>query len=62
MVLLKEFIYVFNEDDRDTLQREGFMLLKADDKNSVYIFKSRPELSFDYVGVSTLVFSDILTF
>lgn len=58
---MSKFIYVFNQQDKDTLLSQGYNLLKADDTRDVYIFETKDDLRFDDYDVSA-VFSDILTF
>lgn len=59
---LKEFIYVFSEEDRDKLLGFGFLLLKNDLRNSVFVFKSNDDLKFDLFTVKNFVESNTLTF
>lgn len=56
-----KFIYVFNTKDRDKLQNTGFILLKEDERNSVYVFATDDSLNFALDDMSYLR-SDILTF
>lgn len=58
---MSKFIYVFSEDARDNLARQGFKLLKSDDKSGIYIFENRQSLSFALSDASYLE-SDTLTF
>ena len=55
------FIYVFNEKDKDKLLSRGFTILKSTPEKHIYIFANerRDELVFDDVDY---VLSDMLTF
>lgn len=57
-----EFLYVFNEQDRDKLIQSGFVLMKSDEANSVYIFKTKDEVTFSDSGVDKYYLTDVLTF
>lgn len=35
---MNKFIYVFNKEAKELLERSGFKLLKSDENNSVYVF------------------------
>ncbi len=48
----KQFLYVFNDTDRDKLLALGFEILKED--NAPYIFKSK-----DNVDFSSIQFADM---
>lgn len=41
-----KFIYVFTAEDKDILVRNGFILLSSDERNKVYIFAAREDMSF----------------
>lgn len=56
-----KFIYVFNSKDKDTLESAGYKMLKADDKNSVYVFKAEDRLAFALSNVNFIP-SNTLTF
>lgn len=56
-----KFIYVFNKDSKELLVQAGFVLLKEDEHNSVYIFSNNPSLLFALKGISYIP-SDKLTF
>ena len=62
MVHMKEFIYVFNKENRDKMLDLGFVLLKNDEKNSVFVFKSNEKLAFELFTIKDFVESNILTF
>lgn len=55
------FIYVFDTASRDKLLAAGFILLKEDAGNRVYIFKADSALRFDLNGMD-YVMSDTLSF
>jgi hypothetical protein len=55
------FIYVFNKDASELLTKEGYELVKADDRNSVYIFRNKAEMSFALSNISYLT-SNTLSF
>lgn len=61
---MEKFIYVFDTASRDALLREGFLLLKADEENDVYVFENdvtkKAAMSFALGGEHAL--SDTLTF
>lgn len=55
------FIYVYNEAEKTTFESLGYELLKADETNSVYIFKNEPRKNYSlpdgcYVISNTLTF------
>lgn len=60
---MDKFIYVFDTAARDKLSNAGFLLLKSDERNSVYVFSNDSSLRFalDAVDVS-FIMSDTLTF
>lgn len=57
-----KFIYVFDAETKEYLEKHGFTLLKTNEDLSIYIFANDSQaLSFDLVGVSYIT-SDVLTF
>lgn len=58
---MEQFLYVFEEEARDKLLAEGFVLLKSDNKSDVYIFANKTDMNFELVDI-TFVRSDVLTF
>jgi hypothetical protein len=58
---VEKFVYVFNENARDTLLNRGYMLLKSDERNKRYIFAVDEKQNFDVSSVSYIL-SDTLTF
>lgn len=60
---MDKFIYVFDVSARDKLLAAGFSLLKADDKNEMYVFNASSNLNFklssadiSYLTSNTLTF------
>ena len=56
-----QFIYVFDTEVRDELEKLGYILLKNDEQNSIFVFKNDDRLVFDMES-NSYVFSDTLTF
>ena len=56
-----EFIYVFDPARKDELLKAGFVLLKSDEKNRVFIFKADNSIAFALDNTSC-VYSNIFTF
>lgn len=54
------FIYVFSTEDRDKLLEKSYTILKADEKNNIYVFEHSDD-EFEELGV-TFVLSNTLTF
>lgn len=57
-----KIIYVFNESDKQILIDNGFIMLKEDNENSVYMFAMNDMLIFDMGKLSEYMLSDTLTF
>ena len=56
-----KFIYVFTDQDRDELLSRGYILLKEDKSNQIYIFSyDGKEENFD--SLNLYCFSNVLTF
>ncbi len=55
------FIYVFSSAARDELLAAGFVLLKEDENNSLYIFKADGTLTFT-LNDASYAMSDTLSF
>ena len=60
---MDKFIYVFDTAARDKLTQAGFLLLKKDEKNSMWVFAADAEIHFDlgaaefsYLTSNTLTF------
>lgn len=58
---MRQFIYVFCEEDRDSLLASGYALLKQDDANNIFIFMNREEQRYAKLKLPHLL-SDTLTF
>lgn len=58
---MKNFIYVFDATARDHLLKAGFLLLKEDKRNGVYVFRADDCLSYALGDISYLT-SDTLSF
>ena len=56
-----QFIYVFDERDRDTLLKAGFLMLKDDTESSLFIFASDDNLQYVLDGMNYAT-SNTLTF
>lgn len=59
---MKKFTYVFSKEDKERLLKAGYLLLKSDDRNGVYVFKASDELSFVLNEIEDFMESDRLTF
>jgi len=60
---MEKFIYVFDTASRDELVGAGFLLLKSDERNSIYVFGADDRMSFALAdGHIPYVGSDVLTF
>ena len=60
---MENFIYVFDTASRDELVAAGFLLLKSDERNSIYIFSADDRMSFALAdGNIRYVESNVLTF
>ena len=57
-----KFIYVMDAASKRTLLKKGYILLKEDEKNSIWIFENRKETLFDLGLDCKYVLSDVLTF
>ena len=58
---MNKFIYVFSQSDRDEMLFKGFLLLKSDQHNNMYVFLNEGDLALDDLGISYIL-SDKLTF
>lgn len=56
-----KFIYVFAKETSNALIKQGFNLVKRDEKNKVYVFENNPNLKLAF-SKKDFVFSDTLTF
>jgi hypothetical protein len=59
-----QFMYVFSGEAKEKLANAGFVLLKEDTLNDVYVFKADDKLMFsaDWMNDISVVLSDTLTF
>lgn len=55
-----KFIYVFDKNTRDTLIANGYQLIKADERQNIYVFENKEVCIFS--ESSTFVLSDTLSF
>lgn len=60
--MINKIIYVFSESDKQTLIDNGFIMLKEDRDNSVYMFAMNDTLVFDIGELDEYMLSDTLTF
>ena len=58
---MNKFIYVFSQSDRDKMLFKGFLLLKSDPNNNMYVFLNGGDLALDDLDISYIL-SDRLTF
>lgn len=58
---MKHFLYVFNENDRNTLLSLGYKLIRENKTRNTYIFENQEVLRFNCNQVSVLQ-SDVLIF
>lgn len=59
--MTQHFIYVYDNEAANFLKEHGYILLKKDSKNSIYVFTSKAEINFseinfDYTLSNTLTF------
>ena len=55
------FIYVMDAESRDVLLELGYVLLKKNKNQNVWVFINKPDHQFDSINVPYVV-SDTLTF
>lgn len=58
---MNKFIYVFSQSDMDKMLFKGFLLLKSDQHNNMYVFLNEGNLTLDDLDISYIL-SDKLTF
>lgn len=58
---MDKFIYVFNKEARDRLINQNLVLLKSDERNSIFVFETPKNFSVDFSEIS-FIFSNTLTF
>lgn len=54
------FIYVMDLESKELLERHGYKLLKADERNGVYCFENKPNEEFSLA--CPCVVSSVMTF
>lgn len=57
-----KFIYVMDKAAKKMLEKKGYVLLKEDKVNSIWVFENREETMFDLGLDCQYVLSDTLTF
>lgn len=57
-----KFIYVMDKASKKMLKKKGYVLLKEDKVNSIWVFENREETMFDLGLDCQYVLSDTLTF
>ena len=57
---MNKFIYCLDEDLKNKLIKQGFKLLKEDDKGATFVFSDK--IKFDKVDKSKYLFTNRLTF
>lgn len=57
----KKFIYVFDEKARDLLSAQGFIPVKFDEQNNIFVFHNQEVANFTFDKVIHL-FMDTITF
>ena len=58
---MNKFIYVFAEEDRDKLMSLGYILIKADCRQDIYVFENKQTMTFD-LNEMKFVYSNTITF
>lgn len=58
---MNKFIYVFNNEAKENLLSQGFVLLKENKEKSLYVFENKNQLIFD-LSNTDFVYSNMLTF
>lgn len=60
---MEKFIYVLDAAARDTLAQAGFLLLKSDERNHMWVFAEDESVRFDLEHADfSMIRSDRLTF
>ena len=57
-----KFIYVMDKAAKKMLEKKGYVLLKEDKVNSIWVFENREETMFDLGMDCQYVLSETLTF
>lgn len=58
---MEKFVYVFSIEARDKLIKDGFHLLKSDERKNVFVFANSQDKKFSLDGASCFL-SNTLTF
>lgn len=59
--MIGRFIYVFDENTRDSLLSKSYKMITADTNKNIYVFENKFEMKFDMSDIKC-VYSDTLTF
>ncbi len=60
---MKKFIYVYHTAARDKLAKAGFLMVKADERNGIWVFAEDSVPGYDLAGADiSYILSDTLTF
>ncbi len=59
--MTERFIYVFDEKSKEALLKKGCVLLKADQKNKIFVFENKMGAVFDLKEIKFAT-SNTLTF
>jgi len=57
-----KFIYVMDKKFKKLLEKKGYVLLKEDVENHIWVFENREETMFDLGFECPCVLSDTMTF
>lgn len=58
---MNKFIYVFDNETKNNLLSQGFVLLRENKEKSLYVFENKNQLIFD-LSNADFVYSNMLTF
>jgi len=56
-----KFIYTIHSEARDRLLKLGYVLLKQDERNNIYVFENKPGVDLSFMD-NGYILSDTLTF
>ncbi|MDD2495963.1 MAG: hypothetical protein PHE29_12320 [Tissierellia bacterium] len=59
---MNKFIYCLDEDLKNKLIKQGFKLLKEDDKGATFVFSDKIKFDFNNVSKNKFMFTNRLTF
>ena len=57
-----KFVYVMDKASKEELLNKGFLLLKEDERNSIWVFENKEPYAFTLDVAASYVLSDVLTF